>query len=273
MVEETLMKRSYSQDIIPMLAALRAGVHQQSHRGDDAKGRQLHRPFITISRQAGAGGRSFAQQLVSRLNEIDPGDMPWTVWDNELIERVAAEYQPPVAKVAALEDERPSWLEQALGGLALGSTAGHPDELKVYHRVATTIRALAEIGRVVIVGRGAALITHDMPGGVPLRLIAPLDYRIAATAKTRGITAEAAAEWVREKDGNRGAFYRRHWPNHPLVPEDFTATFNTAALGGDQLVESVLPLIGIKGARGCTSTKACELAIRRCADVAKHAIT
>ena len=237
------MKRSYSQDIVPMLAALRAGLYQQNLRDDDAKRQRQHPPFITISRQAGAAGRSFAKQLVSRLNDIDPGQIPWTVWDNELVERVAAEYQLPVANVAALEDERPSWLEQALGGLALGSTADHPDELKVYHRVATTIRALAEIGRVVIVGRGAALITRDMTGGMHLRLVAPLEYRIAATAKVMGASAEVAAAVVRQKDHSRESFYRRYWPNHPLVPESFTATFNTAALTREQLVECVLSLI------------------------------
>ncbi len=238
------MKRSYPHDIVPMLAALRAGLYQQNLRDDDAKRQQPHPPFITISRQAGAGGRSIAKQLADRLNdEIDPGELSWTVWDNELVERVAAEHDLPVANVAALEGEPPTWLEQALCGLAIESPANHPDELKVYHRVATTIRALAEIGRVVIVGRGAALITRDMTGGTHLRLVAPLEYRIAATAKAMGASAEVAAAVVRQKDHSRESFYRRYWPNHPLVPENFTATFNTAAVTREQLVECVLSLI------------------------------
>jgi hypothetical protein len=267
------MKCSHVQDIIPMLAALRASLHQHEHPRGEGTTKNRHWPFITISRQAGAGGRSFAERLARRLNDINPADMPWTVWDNELVERVAAEHHLPAASVAAIEDERPNWLEHALGGLTVGSTANYPDELKVYHGVATTIRALAEIGRVVIVGRGAGLVTRGMPGGVHLRLVAPLDHRIAMTALRMGVTTAAASEWVGDKDRNREAFYHRHWPKHPPIPENFTATFNTAVLGIDQLVESVLPLIGIKRGCGCTSTNAGSPAIRRCGHAEKHSIS
>src|SRR5689334_17419337 len=80
-------------------------------------------PFVTISRQAGAGGRTVAHALAKRLNERDPGELKWTVWDNELVERVAAEHHLPRTRVAALEDERPSWLEEALGSLVVSGPA------------------------------------------------------------------------------------------------------------------------------------------------------
>src|SRR5688500_10565809 len=38
-------------------------------------------PFVTVSRQAGAGGRTFAQSLAERLNAAGPVDRPWAVWD------------------------------------------------------------------------------------------------------------------------------------------------------------------------------------------------
>ena len=116
--------------------------------------------------------------LAKRLNAADPGELPWTVWDNELVERVAVEHQLPAASIESLKDQQPSWLEEALGGLMLGD---HPDELKVYHRVAATTRLLAEMGRVVIVGRGGAFITRNLLGGIHLRLVAPLEFRVAAT--------------------------------------------------------------------------------------------
>jgi Cytidylate kinase-like family len=97
-----------------------------------------------------------------------------------------------------------------------------------------------------------------MPGGVHVRLVAPLGFRITATAKSRGIPAAEAAVWVRERDANREAFYRRHWPSHPLNAEDFTATFNSAAIARERLVECLLPLIGVREKRGCSSGDACE---------------
>lgn len=217
----------------------------------EPEGKSIRRPapFVTISRQAGAGGRSLAGALAERLNALDPAPasrddpprLPWTVWDNELVERVAAECRIPAARVAALEDERPSWLESALTSL---TTAGSPDELMVYHRVATVIRSLASMGRVIIVGRGSGFITADMPGGVHVRLVAPLSDRIAATSRARRITPDAASAIVRELDHNRESFYRRHWPGRPLSPENFTVTFNSSAAAIARIVECIVPLIG-----------------------------
>jgi hypothetical protein len=126
----------------------------------------------------------------------------------------------------ALEDERPSWLEAALVGLTSGDW---PEEWKVYRRVAETIRALAEMGRVIIVGRGGLFITRDMPGGIHLRLVAPLEHRVATTVTATGASKECAASIVREKDRNRQSFYRRHWPNHPLTAEQLIPRFARAA--------------------------------------------
>jgi hypothetical protein len=81
------MQRSHSQDILTVLASLRSADYAYSHQTDSQRARPRPQPFVTISRQAGAGGRSFARGLAARLNELDPGGLPWTVWDNELVER------------------------------------------------------------------------------------------------------------------------------------------------------------------------------------------
>jgi cytidylate kinase len=235
------MRHAHPENILPMLAALRAGEYQL--RADAAMSGPPRPclPFVTISRQAGAGGRTCARELVNRLNEQCPGELPWTVWDNELVERVAEENHLPPSRVAALEDVRPSWLETALGSLTV---SGAPvDELTVFRRVAATIRALAEVGRVVIVGRGAAFVTADMPGGTHVRLVAPVEDRVRRTAQSTGTTGEAAAEWVRDTDAARLAFYRRHFPDRLLTPESFTATFNTAAASADRVAGAVIALM------------------------------
>jgi hypothetical protein len=259
------MRTTNPHDVIQTLSALRAGLEEQTHAAAAKPSARL--PFITISRQAGAGGRSIAQELVATLNDLDPGDLKWTVWDGELVERVAAEHHVPVSKIEALEDQRPNWLETALSGLTLGAAADNPDHLHVYHSVVATIRSLAELGRVVIVGRGAVRVTHDIPGGLHLRLIAPLERRIAETATSRNIPKHEAAAWVATVDRNRDAFYKRYWPDHPLAIEEFAAIYNTSASAHERIVASAIALFGLRSTRGSISSKVGE---QRCSDAAAH---
>lgn len=238
-----------------MSAVMRAAELLEMRRGEEGERPVDPVPFITISRQAGAGGRSLARHIVRRLNKTHPGVLPWTVWDNELVHKVAEENHLPEDLVTSVEDRRPSWLHDALSGLTFEDDPANPDEFKVYRRVAVAIRALAQMGRVVIVGRGGAFVTRDLPGGIHLRLVAPLKERVARYGRRFDLAPEVAAETVRKVDEARAAFYRRYWPDKALSAETFTATFNAAAVPEDRLVEAVVALVPAEPSPGARRHK------------------
>jgi hypothetical protein len=213
--------------------------------------------FVTVSDQYGSGGLALARALADRLNARDrhghtpvsapvSHPPPWTVWDHELVDKIATEYHLPAALVESLEEAQPSWLAQLLASLpsaAPDASQTQADEYKVYRRVAVTIRALAEVGGVIILGRGGAFITRGMPGGVHVRVVAPVRDRARAVAGELGVSPDVAAAAVRERDERQAAFYHRHWPTLALRPENFTVTFNAAGTQPAQLAECVLPLV------------------------------
>lgn len=198
-------------------------------------------PFVTISRQAGAGGNTLKDCLVDRLREIDKADPPWTGFDHELVGKVAQDHHLSTPLLETLDEANHSYLNELFGSVLTNKP--EPSELAVLRRVAKTIRALAQVGRVVIVGRGGVFITEGMPAGVHIHLVAPLEDRIDATARSRGISQENAAAWVDRIDRNRQAFYHRHWPQRSLDAAAFTVTFNTGQLSDEQIVDAVIPLI------------------------------
>lgn len=200
-------------------------------------------PFVTISRQAGAGGRTLARRLVERLNALDANELPWSSWDRELVEKAATEHDIPESLIESLEETRHTWFREFMDGLSFSNRHPPTDEFKVYRRVAVTIRALARLGRTVIVGRGGVFLTAGMPGGMHLRLVAPLEHRIAHMAKLMSISPGQAATQVRQIEHNRRAFYRRYWPGRKLLPEMFTLTINTAALADEEMVDCLVPLV------------------------------
>jgi cytidylate kinase len=195
-------------------------------------------PFITISRQAGAGAKALADSLVERLNAIE-GDEErrWTSWDRELVEKVAADLGTSRDLIDELTEKNHNWLERFFADLCTSSEARHASEFKIYRRVASTIRALAQAGRVVIVGRGGVYITRDIPGGLHLRLVAPRADRVTAMAERRGFSLEQAEEFVTETDRARESFCREHFAGAVFGPEIFSITFNTSRVSVDQMID------------------------------------
>lgn len=195
-------------------------------------------PFVTISRQAGTGGRPLADALAARLNQIDPGPRAWSVWDRELVEKVAAEHKLSQPLIEAVEGPGRSWVEQFFAEL---------DDLQVYRRVKATLRSLALAGRSVLVGRGGMFAAADLPAGVHVRLVAPRGFRVQNMAKMLNVSPARAEQEVRRIENERAAFYERHWPGRPLVPEAFTLTLNTAAMDEATQVNCILqPLAPIE---------------------------
>jgi len=234
------MRHSSEINILNTLATLHVEDFERK-RSESPHPPSPPKPFITISRQAGAGGRTLAIKLAESLNQRDPGELPWNVWDQELVERVASEHRLPIEKIQALEESRPSWLEEALGSLVVSAPV--TSEQAIYRQVALTIRTLCEMGRVIVVGRGGNFITAALPAGLHLRLVAPFSQRIAWIARTMNLSPKQAAAWVADKDAARDAFYRRYFPRRPLTAESFTATYNTAAIEVERLIESIVALV------------------------------
>src|SRR3954467_2537422 len=90
---------------VAALGAVRAAVTSEAHPGFLHEGSQPF-PFVTISRQAGAGGRSLAEKLAQRLTLLDPAkpnEPAWAAWDHQLIEKCAKDYGIDQAVVSAIE--------------------------------------------------------------------------------------------------------------------------------------------------------------------------
>ena len=230
------------------LASIRAALFAEQQRRAAMKALPAPpTPFVTISRQAGAGGRTFARRLAEYLNAADPAERPWTVWDRELVEKVAAEQHIPASLVESLEDARRPWMEQFLAGLSFKEDPSTLDEFQVYRRVAQTIRGLAQAGRAIIVGRGGVYATADLAGGVHVRLVAPVEARVARMSEQLNVTSAQAAAEVRRLDHDRDAFHHRYWRGKAILPEVFTITLNTAAMTESQMVRCVIPLLPVAG--------------------------
>ena len=87
-------------------------------------------------------------------------------------------------------------------------------------------------------------MTHGMPGGLRVHIIAPFDSRIANLARNEDLSEADARSKVRLLDQDRDAFVSRYWPRLADHDQVFHITLNASLLTEEQMVQSVVPLIG-----------------------------
>jgi len=197
-------------------------------------------PFITISRQFGCGAFPLAEAIAEELMKRDREKQPWAVYDKALVEKIAQDHQLSEEIVSSLGKKLRSEMEESVLGLLKHFTP----ELKIYRSMMQTVRALASHGRVIIVGRGGAILTKDLPGGFHVRLIAPLDWRINRVKEIFKLDDAEAKDYTIKMDGEREAFLRKYLNTDPGEAGHYDMILNNARMTLEQRVQAVAGGIG-----------------------------
>ena len=74
-----------------------------------------------------------------------------------------------------------------------------------------TILRLAEMGNVVLVGRGANVILGHRPQAFHVRLVASIESRVENIAELKGLSKKKALGYVEAEDRARQRFIRRYF--------------------------------------------------------------
>ena len=160
-------------------------------------------PFVTISREAGAGGHTLANQLLEDMSkERAPLFSVWQVFDAAFCARMLEDNKLQ-ASLDMLQREvtRSPW-EETVYELAGGRTSSD----KVFAKTVQAMKFLAQMGKLIVIGRGGACATAHLPRGIHVRLVAPVPFRIRRM-KERFNTSEAEAKRLLEEyDAGRAKF-------------------------------------------------------------------
>jgi len=208
-------------------------------------------PVITVSNQFGAGGPEVAKELATRLG-VD-------YLDKEIIHRIALEINVPEEKVAEFEAEHHAKFKSFFSTIfdldALKkkakireeelAEARYDDRDKIpyhYHvdgwidseiykqMIVKIISALGQRRGVVLVGRGGQCILKDNPRTLHVRFVADFDDRVAWTAKRRGLSTNAARDFVHKVDARSHDYLRFYFDCDPDLPSLYHLTLNTSRI-------------------------------------------
>jgi len=169
-------------------------------------------PAITISHQTGAGAYQVAEHLKELLETGEIEGVPkWTVLDRQLVEQALEEHHLPPALANKIPEDKRSYVADVLDDL-FGLRP--PSWVLVPQIVETTVR-LAERGHVILIGRGAAIVTAQVPNVFHVRLVASLPTRIKRIKTWHNPASADAARLIDREDRGRRRYIRANFHARP----------------------------------------------------------
>ena len=199
--------------------------------------------IVAVSRQFGSGGARIGRAVAQRL--------AFRYADREILAEAARALKMEANDLEPLEERTASVWERIGELFALGApdtpfippTLPGVSESQLFDVEQEVIKNIADKGKAVIVGRGAAHILGDSKEVLRVFLHAPLQARVTLAMAEYGFTERDAAESVvRRSDAARAKFVRaltgKDWCDATL----YDVTLDTAVVGHAQAAELLVQL-------------------------------
>jgi len=188
------------------------------------------RRAVTISRQAGCGALVVAEKLAHYLQAHSAGNTcPWMVFDRNLMDKVLEDHNLPPCLAKFLPEDRISELEDIMAEVF----GVHPPSTTVIHQTAETLLKLAEAGNVILIGRGANIVTAGLPHVLHVRLVAPLDDRVEHSHEAYKMTKSEARKFCLREDSARQRYLKKYFGADNEDPLLYHMIINTGLVSYD----------------------------------------
>lgn len=204
---------------------------------------------ITVSREYGSGGGEIARRLAERLG--------WQLVDHEVVAQVAQRLGVSLEDAEAYDERTEGTVDRiltafrALQPMPYGSPEGEAPLLPQHFTSAIRQIILGAVasGQVVIVGRGGQAILRDRRDVLHVRIIAPLEPRIAYVMRREQLDRAAAQRRIQRKDTDRQHYMQE--VHHIRVDDahNYDLVLNTGTLSLDSCVNLICSALDDKAAR------------------------
>ena len=212
---------------------------RHGYRGESSATDQPFLPAsltIAISREAGSRGTSIAKRAGEKLG--------WQVYTQDLLEYVAQEATVRQEIIDNLSPAALHWVEEQLERIQ--SDAGINLHPSLVH-TARVILALGATGEVLLIGRGAGCLL-PRHATLQVRIVAPLEERVAYMSQWLGLTPEEALEQVRLRDQRRAEFTLTHFHRQATDVYQYDLLLNSTLLGEELSAELLVQAAQAKAA-------------------------
>jgi hypothetical protein len=233
-------EKSTFKECCSYVAAL---VQAQDHpeAGSEAK----NPPAITISRQAGARGHSIGQKLQDSLRAQSPeASVPWTLFDENLVEKVLNDHDLPTSLAKFMPDDSVSELDSTINEI-LGR---HPSLWTLFEHTVETMVHLCHMGHCILVGRGGNKVAEGLTNVTRVRFVGSTPRRIQQMVMAHGMSPKDAQHFIKQEDHARQRYMKHHFSCDINDPLHYDLVINTDHYSDEAVVQMVLHAVAAKQA-------------------------
>ena len=188
------------------------------------------RRAATISRQTGSGAHSVAEKLAVLLQAHTPKDAcPWTIFDRNLVDKVLQEHSLPERVARFMPEDRTSEIADTMEELF----GLHPPSWLLVRKVSETILRLVELGNVIVIGRGATVISAKLDHVFHVRLVGSLEKRAQYIQELHHLSKKAALRLIQREDRGRERYLKRYFKTDLEDPLLYHLVINTDLVSYD----------------------------------------
>jgi hypothetical protein len=192
---------------------------------------------ITISRQTGSGGHSVAEKLLERLQAREPQEArPWAIFDRNLVEKVLEDHKLPARLAKFMPENRVSEITDTMDELF----GLHPPSWELVRKTSETILHLAQLEHVILIGRGANIITSRLSHVLHIRLVGSLEQRARRLQEVNQISAKEAARLAEREDVARRRYVKQFFGKEIDDPLLYHLVINTDLLSAEEVARMIL---------------------------------
>ena len=200
-------------------------------------------PTVTVTREFGCEGYPVAERLQTLLEKRS--GQPWVVMDRALLARGAADHTLSQQMLQGIGD-RNTFLDEILSTFS----SRWKSDKDYYRLLCRQIVALAQGGNVILVGRGAALLTQRTPNCFHIRIVAPMGFKVESIRSRMGLESEEARELILERQRQRDDFLKEFLGRDIADPTLYHLLFNNARCDANQIATLTAELVAPSKAAG-----------------------
>jgi cytidylate kinase len=188
------------------------------------------KPAITISRQEGAGGLTVASNLANYLETHSASHEVWTVFSQHLVAKVLEDHHYHEGISDFMKEGHKGSLTDAFEEF-LGL---HPNTWTLVEQTNATIVRLAQIGNVILIGRGANIVTRELENVFHVHLVGSLEKRIERAQKVFNLDQKEATKYIKRKDKARRRYLKDNFDKDMDDPSLYHVVINTDLVQYDE---------------------------------------